>query len=118
MSWSTMVSMLMPPLALMEIIRDSPTMKLLQPPVEPLLRYVSRRAPVLGSNRAIQCRLPQPVTSLRFLPTTSSVTRRISPLFRPSPAVTSFFSFFRSVLRIPILLQPSRKMVIPFRPFS
>ena len=70
-----------PPLAANEIRRLSPTKLLLQPPVEPLLRYTSTKSLVSASKKAVQCREPHPVISLRFNPITLSCACFISPRF-------------------------------------
>ena len=82
-------------------------------------------SPVSGSKNAVQCRLPHPVISFLFLPTTLSPTFSTIPLFSGFSSLgadagsgTSASFSFSFVERIPRRLQPSRKTVTPLHPDS
>ena len=56
----------------MEIIRDKPIIEIVAAAGGSFAQVGFRRAPVSGSKKAMQCKLPQPVISFRFLPMTWS----------------------------------------------
>jgi hypothetical protein len=84
----------------------------LQPPLLPLLKYVSINSPVLESKKASQCKVPHPVIRVLFLPTHFSFVLMTCPLFNSTE------SLFSVVVKIPILAHPSLKIVTPFSPAS
>ena len=91
-------------------------MKLLQPPLDPLERYVSRSSPVSGWKKASQCNVPQPVTKVRLRPIQLSSAFTTNPLGYSLIELVSLDSFSGFSVRIPILLQLFLKIVTPFKP--
>ena len=102
----------------MEIILESPIIKLLHPPVEPLLKICFQQRSRIRIKQRDTMKASASGDQFPFF--TDHIVIDLYNIASVQPFSGRYRLFLPAVslVRIPRRLHPSRKIVIPFRPFS